>query len=80
LKLAITLIVSWQKDRATTPRKEGNVRVPKRKKEEIIQAYHNGEIKELNNLAYSVPSRFFVLGITPSMVNRVIRSIKKGGG
>ena len=56
------------------------MRVPKHKKEEIIQAYHNGEIKEINDLAYSVPSRFFVPGITPSMVNRVIRSIKKGGG
>jgi len=56
------------------------VRVPKHKKEEIIQAYHNGEVKEINDLAYSVPSRFFVLGITPIMVNRVIRSIKKGGG
>jgi len=59
------------------------VRLAKRKKEEIIQAYHNGEIKEIkeiNDLAYSVPSRFFVPGITPSMVNSVIRSIKKGGG
>ena len=62
------------------------MRLAKRKKEEIIQAYHNGEIKEIkeikeiNDLAYSVPSRFFVPGITPSMVNSVIRSIKKGGG
>jgi Na+-transporting NADH:ubiquinone oxidoreductase subunit NqrD len=56
------------------------MRVPKRKKEEIIQAYHNGEIKEIDGLLYWVPSRFFVLGITPSMVKRVIRSIKKGGG
>jgi len=61
------------------PERGVNVRISKRKKEEIVKAYRNGEVKRIGGLGYSVPSRFFALGITPAMVNEVIKTMKERG-
>ena len=43
------------------------------KKEIIIKAYNEGKIKKLGNSCYSVPSDFFILGITPRLVGEVLK-------
>jgi len=43
------------------------------KKEKIKQLYKEGKIKKLKNNCYSVPSELFVLGITPRLVNEVLK-------
>jgi len=49
----------------------------KDKEREIRKAYEAGEIKEYGDNCWSVPSRFFALGITPEMVSKVVRRIKE---
>ena len=46
----------------------------KDKIKEIKKAYKEHRIKELGNNCYSVPSSFFVLGITPRLVNGVLKN------
>ncbi len=48
------------------------------KKEIVIKAYKKGEIKILGNGSYSVSSEFFALGITPKIVNDVLKELKGG--
>jgi len=43
------------------------------KRDEILFAYQSGEIRRIGDNSFAVPSRFFVLGITPKMVAEVIR-------
>jgi len=45
----------------------------KEKKELIKKFYKEGRIKKLGNNCYSVPSEFFVKGITPKLVNEVLK-------
>ena len=46
----------------------------KMKKRDISKkAYKDGKIKKLGNDCYSVPSEFFVLGITPRLVSKVLQ-------
>ena len=42
------------------------------KKREIKRLYREGKIKKLKNNCYSVPSEFFIKGITPKLVNEVL--------
>jgi hypothetical protein len=42
------------------------------KKTLIRKLYAEGKIKKLGNGCYSVPSEFFVHGITPRFVNEVL--------
>lgn len=44
-----------------------------KKIEKIKQLYKEGKIKPLGKGCYSVPSKCFVLGITPRMVNEVLK-------
>lgn len=57
------------------------MRVPRWKIGEVLKAYEKGEIKQLSEdpAGFSVPVRFFVLGITPRIVAEVIRAKKRGG-
>ncbi len=52
------------------------MKIPKLKRELILKALKDGTIKRLGNNTYSVPSNFFVQGITPWMVSEVD---KEGG-
>ena len=56
------------------------MRIPQWKVDEVLKAYENGEIKQLAGTpaSLSVPSRFFMLGITPRIVAEVMRVKKKG--
>ena len=44
-----------------------------RKEDFIKKSYDNGKIKLLGDGCFSVPSSFFVKGITPTMVNNVLK-------
>ena len=44
-----------------------------RKEDLIKKSYANGKIKSLGKGCYSVPSSFFVKGITPTMVHNVLK-------
>lgn len=50
----------------------------KLKKNEILDALKSGELKRVgrSTRAWSVPSRFFVLGITPTMIEEVVKGEK----
>ena len=43
----------------------------------IRKAYKEGKIKKLGNSCYSVPSEFFILGITPRRVDKKIKTEAK---
>jgi len=54
--------------------------IPQSEIDEIKKAYEDGEIRELGTgepTAFSVPSRFFALGITPSMISEVVKNLNK---
>jgi len=48
-------------------------KISKIKRRAIIEARQAGELKRLSNNSFTVPSRFFVLGITPGMVAEVLK-------
>jgi hypothetical protein len=52
------------------------VKIEKAKRDAIIAAYRSGEIKRVGT-GFSVPSKFFVLGITPRMVTQVIAELER---
>jgi len=46
----------------------------KKEKTKIInKSWEEGKIKRIANHSYSVPSKFFLFGITPSLLNEVLR-------
>jgi len=57
---------------------------PKRKelqmnmKKIILKEFQKGTIKQLGPRTYTIPSRLFVLGITPSDVVKVLESEERG--
>ena len=53
------------------------MRIAKAKIQEIEKAYRAGEVKVLGNGNFSVPSRFFVMGITPRMVAQVVDKLER---
>lgn len=48
----------------------------KEKVEQILKWWEEGRIKKVGN-AYSVPSQAFVMGITPRLVNEVLKGKAK---
>ncbi len=60
-------------DVQTTLKVERDKKAKFRKEDLIKKSYANGKIKLLGPGCYSVPSSFFVKGITPSMVNDVLK-------
>ena len=45
----------------------------KQEKIKLIEKYYReGKIKRIGNSSFSVPSDFFILGITPRLVNLVL--------
>lgn len=52
---------------------EGGNMNTKEKIKYIKKTYKEGKIKKLNHNCYSVPSDFFLYGITPRLVNEVLK-------
>ena len=46
------------------------------KKLKILKDHQNGKIRVLGNGSYSTPNEYFVLGITPRLINEVMKEIK----
>lgn len=42
------------------------------KKKRVIAAWKSGSLRVLGDACYSLPSTFFVFGITPEFVHRVL--------
>jgi hypothetical protein len=47
------------------------VKISKKKHDAIKKALDDGSIKRLGKSSYSVPSSFFVMGVTPGMVAQI---------
>ena len=54
----------------------GNKMKKEDKKLKIKRDFEDGKIRVINQTSYSIPSEYFVLGITPDLVNEVIKDIQ----